>query len=63
MKKSWTITVEENPDNPEELILPLPQELLAMQGWGEGTILEWLDNKDGTWSLSKKKEVTDVNDF
>lgn len=62
MTMSWTITVEENPDNPEELILPLPQELLDMQGWGEGTTLEWIDNKDGTWSI-KKAEVTDGNDF
>ncbi|CAB4241714.1 hypothetical protein UFOVP71_252 [uncultured Caudovirales phage] len=62
MTTSWTVIVEENPDNPEELILPLPQELLDMQGWGEGTTLQWIDNKDGTWSI-KKMEVSDGNDF
>lgn len=49
---SWTITVEEDP-NTGELILPLPQDLLTMQGWQEGDTLEWIDNNDGTWSLKK----------
>ena len=56
--KSWTITVEENPDNPEELILPLPEDLLKEAGWVEGDTLNWTDNNNGTWSL-KKVEVTD----
>lgn len=56
--KSWTITVEENPDNPEELILPLPEDLLKEAGWAEGDTLNWTDNNNGTWSL-KKVEVTD----
>jgi hypothetical protein len=56
--KSWTITVEENPDNPEELILPLPEDLLKEAGWAEGDTLSWTDNNNGTWSL-KKAEVTD----
>jgi hypothetical protein len=56
--KSWTITVEENPDDPEELILPFPEDLLKEAGWAEGDTLIWTDNNDGTWSL-KKAEVTD----
>jgi hypothetical protein len=56
--KSWTITVEENPDNPEELILPLPEDLLKEAGWAEGDTLSWTDNNNGTWSL-RKAEVTD----
>jgi len=56
--KAWTITVEENPDNPEELILPLPEDLLKEAGWAEGDSLNWTDNNNGTWSL-KKVEVTD----
>lgn len=60
---SWTITVEENPDNPEELVMPLPQDLLTAVGWKEGDILDWHDNKNGTWMLSKKVEVADGNDF
>jgi hypothetical protein len=49
---SWTITVEEDPET-GELILPLPQEMLDLQGWKEGDSLEWIDNNDGSWSLSK----------
>lgn len=49
---SWTITVEEDPET-GELLLPLPADLLVMQGWVEGDTLEWSDNKDGSWTLSK----------
>jgi hypothetical protein len=57
--KSWTLTVEEDPNNPEDLILPFPEDFLAEVGWKEGDTLEWIDNKDGSWTLSKKAEVTD----
>jgi hypothetical protein len=52
MKKHWEITVEEDPET-GELILPLPQELLDTQGWKEGDELDWTDNGDGTWSITK----------
>jgi hypothetical protein len=48
----WTITVEEDPET-GDLILPLPQDMLNLQGWVEGDELEWIDNKDGSWSLRK----------
>jgi hypothetical protein len=48
---SWTITVEE--DGNGDCILPLPQELLDLQGWVDGDTLEWIDNKDGSWSIQK----------
>lgn len=51
--KSWTVTLDEDPET-GDLIMPLPQELLETQGWKEGDELQWTDNKDGTWSLSKK---------
>lgn len=51
-KISWTITVEEDPDT-GELILPLPAELLALQGWVTGDLLDWKENPDGSWTLSK----------
>lgn len=50
--KSWTITVEEDPET-GELILPLPADFLAMQGWFEGDTLEWINNGDGSWTLQK----------
>ncbi len=51
-KLSWTITVEEDPET-GELILPLPEEMLKLQGWTEGDTLEWIDNDDGSWTLQK----------
>ena len=50
----WTITVEEDPKT-GELILPLPEDMLKLQGWVEGDTLEWIDNEDGSWSLQKVK--------
>ncbi len=52
---TWTLTVEEDPET-GDAVLQLPEELLKIQGWKEGDTLNWEDNKDGSWSLSKKKE-------
>jgi len=49
----WTITVEEDPET-KELMLPFSDEMLAEVGWQIGDILEWIDNKDGSWTLRKK---------
>jgi hypothetical protein len=53
--KRWTITAEEDPET-GDIILPLPQDLLDLQGWKEGEELDWTDNGDGSWSLSKAKK-------
>lgn len=53
MPTSWTVTLDEDPAT-GDLILPLPEDLLKMQGWKEGDTLDWNDNNDGTWSISKK---------
>jgi hypothetical protein len=49
---TWTVTVEQDPDT-GDLILPLPADLLVMQGWKEGDTLDWVDNGNGTWTLKK----------
>lgn len=51
LSKTWTVTLEE--DDNGDLILPIPLDLLEMQGWKEGDTLNWSDNTDGTWSLTK----------
>ncbi|CAB4221499.1 hypothetical protein UFOVP1636_336 [uncultured Caudovirales phage] len=58
--KSWTVTLEEADDGSGDLVMPLPQEMLDLQGWKEGDTLTWIDNKDGTWSIAKKDAI-DVN--
>jgi hypothetical protein len=51
-EKKWSVTVEEDP-NTGDLILPLPADLLELQGWKEGDTLDWIDNNDGSWCLQK----------
>lgn len=54
--QTWTIQLEEDGDN---LILPLPPEVLEHLDLKEGDALEWIDNGDGSWSLAKKKFDSD----
>jgi hypothetical protein len=52
---SWIITLEEDPET-KDLLLPIPPEILEMKTWKEGDTLEWEDNKDGSWTLSKAEK-------
>jgi len=49
------LTVQENPET-GELFLELPEGAIDQVGWSEGVILEWFDNGDGSWTISKKDE-------
>lgn len=51
----WIVTVEEDPET-GDLILPLPEEFLELQGWATGDTIEWIDNKDGTWCIQKAEK-------
>jgi len=46
------LTVELIEDG-EDLILPLPQEVLDHLDAKEGDVLKWIDNGDGSWTLAK----------
>ena len=48
-----TVQVVEDPDNPGELLLDLGTEVCAQLGWQVGDTIEWIDNKDGTWLMTK----------
>jgi len=52
MKKYTVELIEEGDD----LVLPLPEEIMTELGWNMDDILIWTDNKNGTWSLTKKAE-------
>lgn len=54
-KETFTVTLEENPDNPDELFLPIPDEILNKLGIKENDIVnfEILENK--TIKISKKE--------
>ena len=42
-----------DPDNPGECLLDLGEEICAALGWNVGDTLQWIDNKDGTWTICK----------
>ena len=48
----YTVSVEQDPDT-GELVLPFPPELLKSLGWNTGDELEWFDNGDGSFTISK----------
>jgi len=50
---SWVATLQEDPKT-GDLILPLPDEVMASNGFEIGDILKWKDNKDGSFSITKK---------
>lgn len=54
--KSWSVYLQTDPKT-GDLILPLTDEMTAGLGWEVGDTLEWIDNKDGTWSIKKKRTV------
>jgi len=50
--KSFTLDVKENDEG--ELYIEFSDEILDLAGWEIGDQLEWKDNGDGSWTLSKK---------
>ena len=50
---SWVATLQKDPDT-GDLILPLPDEVMESNGFEIGDVLNWKDNKDGTYSITKK---------
>jgi hypothetical protein len=53
---SWTVKVEEDPET-GELILPFTDDMLETVGWKEGDVIEWIDNKNGSWTMRKINET------
>jgi hypothetical protein len=50
---NYTVIVEQDGAG-DDLILPLPAQLLDELGWHTGDTLEWTEHIDGSWSLGKK---------
>jgi hypothetical protein len=57
--KQWILTPEEDPVT-GELIISFPEDFLAETGWKEGDIINWQDNKDGSFTLSKKDAIIEA---
>jgi hypothetical protein len=58
---SWTITLEAADDGSGDLVLPLTDEIMESAGWKTGDTLEWIDNKNGTWSIKRKEDEPPTN--
>jgi hypothetical protein len=52
--KSWTLDVKEDPES-GDTIIEFPSDFLEQTGWKEGDELVWTDNKDGSFTLTKKE--------
>jgi len=52
--KKWTLSVQEDPDS-GDAILEFPPDFLEEAGWKEGDVLNWHDNKDGSFTMTKKE--------
>ena len=50
--KSWTVNLEEDPET-GDLILPLNDDILEQTGWKTGDSIDWIDNKNGSWTMKK----------
>jgi hypothetical protein len=49
--KTWVVPIEQTPD--DEYLITFPDELVVKVGWVEGDTLEWIDNKNGSFTLKK----------
>jgi len=48
------IEVIQDPNDPEGLVIPFTDEILAEVGWKSGDVLIWKDNGDQSFTLTKK---------
>lgn len=49
-----TLEVQEDE---EGMFVVFPDNVMEQLGWKEGDSIDWKDNGDGSWSLSKKQEM------
>ena len=49
---SWTLDVKYDNET-GDTYLQLPDDMMLAAGWNLGDDIEWIDNKDGTWTMKK----------
>jgi hypothetical protein len=57
LRKTFTVQVEQD-DATGDLFVPVPKELLEELGWIEGDDIQWFENSNGTWTISKVEDDT-----
>lgn len=50
----WIVEVQQD-GKTKELYLQFPDGSLDQVGWDIGDTIEWNDNEDGSWTLTKKE--------
>ncbi len=53
MNKTWTLDVKQHDDG--DFFIEFPDEVLEGADWQPGDTIEWIDNKDGSWTLKKRE--------
>ena len=54
MTNKWTLNVKHD-DESGDTFIELPDDLMIEAGWNLGDDIEWIDNKDGSWTMKKKE--------
>ncbi len=54
MNNKWTLNVKHD-DESGDTFIELPDDLMIEAGWNLGDDIEWIDNKDGSWTMKKKE--------
>lgn len=57
LNTSYTVTLEQDPEDPEGLLMPIPDDLFDQLGWKEGDELLWEVTEDNTIVLRKALSV------
>lgn len=55
----WIVVVQENGKD-KELFIQLPEDAISQMGWAEGDVLEWLENENGSWTITKAQTQEDT---
>jgi hypothetical protein len=50
----WVATIMKN-GKEEDLYIQFDEAMINQVGWEPGDVIEWFDNQDGTYTLSKKE--------
>lgn len=55
MANRWILDVKQD-DESGDTFIELPDDLMIKAGWNVGDDIEWIDNKDGSWTMKKKED-------
>jgi hypothetical protein len=50
-----TVQLVQDDQDPDQMLLDLGTELCEQLGWQPGDQLNWIDNGDGSWTLTKQQ--------